>query len=358
MEFLREQAQGQAEAYESCKNRKVSVGMAKDQLFLEQFEDSIKKAFKGKLPVPKQLKKTKSKAKRALNVIISDTHYGSNLDPREVGYAYGAVEEARRTAEICRQTANYKRQYREETELNVHLLGDLIDGKLHDGQSNSLPVAEQVAAAIRILAQALRFFSSEFHTVKVHCASGNHGRSKSRHPNRAVDGKYDSVESMIYVALREVVEFLPNTVITIGYSPSYTWDSFGLVGYATHGDNQVNFGYPGKSINTENIARQIDKLNNARIGNGEKPLSLVMIGHVHTGTMTRLNGGTVVITNSCLIPPDPFARSIGITSSSCGQWLFESVKGHIVGDARFIEVDFSTDKDASLDAIIQPYKGL
>ena len=358
IEFLKERAYEQQSRYEDSKNKKVSVLMAKEQLFLEKFEEVVNKAFKS-LPKPK-LSKSKNKnlkIKRVLNVVISDTHYGSNLNPLEVGHSYGPVEEARRTASICKQVADYKRQYRDETELNVHLIGDLINGSLHDARDGA-PLAEQVAAAMRILSQALQYFSINFKKIKVFCATGNHGRQKSRHQQRAINEKFDSIETMIFYALKQFSTFLPNVDVSIGYSPEYTWESFGAVGYATHGDTQVNFGYPGKSVNTESISRQVDKINNARIMKGEKPVSVIMIGHVHVGTMTHLNGGTVAITNGCLIPPDAYAKSITITSTKCGQWLFESSPGHMVGDARFMEVNFETDKDKTLDSIIQPYAGL
>ena len=63
------------------------------------------------------------------------------------------------------------------------------------------------------------------------------------------------------------------------------------------------------------------------------------------------------MSNGCLIPPDPFAVSIGITENTCGQWLFESVKGHIVGDSRFVTVDEHTDRDRKLDRVITPFRG-
>jgi hypothetical protein len=74
--------------------------------------------------------------------------------------------------------------------------------------------------------------------------------------------------------------------------------------------------------------------------------------------MTHLPGGTIVITNGCLLPPDAYAESIGIFDTACGQWMFESVAGHMVGDARFITVGEHNDKDASLDDIIAPFQGL
>ena len=53
----------------------------------------------------------------------------------------------------------------------------------------------------------------------------------------------------------------------------------------------------------------------------------------------------------------PLAQSIGITNTACCQNLWESVPGYIVGDRREADVDEHTDKDRSLDRIIQPFRG-
>src|SRR6201999_1664651 len=98
------------------RNRIVTSSIAKESLFLDHLKDSLTEVFTDR-KVPKfKPGKVKGKTARILNVIFSDTHYGSDLDPRELRHKYGPVEEARRTAHICRQVAEYKTQYRAETE--------------------------------------------------------------------------------------------------------------------------------------------------------------------------------------------------------------------------------------------------
>jgi hypothetical protein len=359
VEYLRERAREMDNGDTAYKNRKTVVSASRESLFLQQFQDAIKSVFDTKLANPKaaKLAKSKNKTERILNLIISDTHYGSALDPREVGHRYGSLEEARRTAAICRTVAQYKEHYRNETELYVHVLGDIIQGQLHD-MRDGLPLAEQVASAIRILAQAMRFFSVQFpRGVTFFCTPGNHGRNKARHHDRAVNQRHDSIETMVFLALKEVAAFLPNVKVQIGYEPKYDFELFDNIGFATHGDSVISPGYPGKSINVGSLKTQINDINNARTVNGKEPYRLFIMGHVHIGTMTHLPGGAVVITNGCLIPPDAYANSIGIFETACGQWMWESVKGHMIGDARFIEVGFDTDKDSSLDSIIKPFTG-
>lgn len=359
LEYLQTRAEEQTNSEKTRRNRSVTTVVGREVLFLDLLQNALQDVFSEKLAVPAvKVLKPRGKTARILNLALSDTHYGSNLDPREVKHKYGPVEEARRTAHIVRQVASYKRHHRDTTELYWHVLGDMIQGQLHDMRDGA-PLAEQVAACIRILIQAMRYLAVEFpRGVTVFCTPGNHGRNTARHRERATNQKWDSIETMIYVAMKEAAAFLPNVKVVLDYAPEYYWDAFGSVGLGTHGDTVIQPGYPGKSINVEGISRQVDKINNARIRKGEKPLSVVVVGHVHIGSMTHLPGGTVIITNSCLIPPDPYAKSIGIFDTANGQWMWESVAGHPVGDARFITVNSDVDADESLDAIIKPFAGL
>lgn len=345
----------------SGKNKVVKGAVtthAQNELFFQQLKSALHDVFSQKLANPKSaVKKPKGKVDRIVNLVISDTHYGSNLDVREVGKSYGSVEEARRTAAICRQVANYKTQYRDTTQLMVHILGDVIQGQLHDPRDGA-PLVEQVGACLRILVQAMRFLAEQFpRGVKVFCVPGNHGRNSARHHVRAVNQKFDAIETMVYLGLKEAAAFIPNLEVNLGYEPKYDFDLFGVLGMATHGDTVINPGYPGKSIDVGGMKRQIDSINNARTHHGAKPYSVVVVGHVHVGSITNLPGGVTVITNGCLIPPDAYANSIGIFDTACGQWIWESVAGHPVGDARFMVVGPSDDKDATLDTIIKPYTG-
>lgn len=359
MEYLKNRSQEVDDGDRMRRNRNAAATAGREVLFMEQLREALRDTFSEVLAKPTRLPaKPRGRAARILNVMISDTHYGSNLDPREVGHNYGPVEEARRTAAICRQVAEYKRQYRDETELFVHLLGDLIQGQLHDFRDGA-PLAEQVAAAMRILVQALRFLAAEFpRGVTVWCTPGNHGRNTARHRDRAVLQKWDSIETMVYTALKEMSAFIPNVKVVIGYEPKYDFNLFETVGLGTHGDTVINPGYPGKTIDVKGVKQQISDINNARVMKGEKPYSLVIMGHVHVGSMVHLPGGVIMLTNGALIPPDAYAKSIGIFETACGQWMWESVEGHPVGDARFIEVNSDTDQDETLDQIVKPFKGL
>lgn len=354
LDYLMDRSQQIVDQDRSRKARVATTAAARDQLFLDQFVSSLKVLFKDKIVSPKYEPKKRGKTSRILNVVLSDTHYGSRLDAQEVGRAYGAVEEARRTAAVCKQVADYKRQYRDETELYVHLLGDMIQGQLHDPRDGA-PLAEQVATATRVLVQAISFLAAQFPKgVTVFCTTGNHGRNTARHRERGVQQKFDSIETMIYIALKEAMRGHQNVRVEIPKTPYYTFRCFDKIGFATHGDTVLTPGFPGKAIQVESVTKQINSINAAAARDNGEEYSLFMVGHVHTGSITHLPGA-VFMSNGCLIPPDAYALSVGYFDTACGQQMFESVEGHIVGDSRFILVSEHDDVDESLDAIIQPY---
>jgi len=147
-----------------------------------------------------QAKKSNKKFKRNIQLTISDTHFGSDLDPRETGFKYGPVEESRAMAYIVKNVCDYKLERREETELTVNILGDIIENHLHaGGASEALHI--QTCRAINLMTQFLDTLSNNFLKVTVNFSVGNHGRDKGIHPKRATATKYNAVETTIYYFL-------------------------------------------------------------------------------------------------------------------------------------------------------------
>jgi hypothetical protein len=213
-------------------------------------------------------------------------------------------------------------------------------------------MTEQFGAALHMLTSGARQLASAYDKVTYFCVPGNHGRNKRRHPERATTQKWDSFENMIYLALKYATASLPNVKIVIPYSPFYTFPAFDKTGFVTHGDTVLDVGFPSSVIDIRKIRNQVNEWNA-----GDQNHDLFLVGHVHCGAMVQIPSGPVFMSNGPLIPPDGYAISRGIAHTNCGQWIWESVEGHIVGDARYIRVDSSTDKDADLDKIVTPFRG-
>jgi hypothetical protein len=324
------------------------------QDFLARFKEISGKLIGKKFTFkPNEIHKSNALIDREVNILISDTHFGINLPGTDGPIKYGPRQEARRLAQVVDQVLSYKLHYRDNTVLRVHLAGDIIQGQLHDLRDGK-PLAEQSAAAIYLLTQAITAWAGGFRKVIVDCVSGNHGRNTSRHPDRATNEKWDSIETIIYYGIKQAVAHLPNVEFFIPRTPFVEFDSFGNKVFGTHGDSIFQPISPNSTINVGALESQVNRINATKPH--DQRYKLFFIGHVHTGAFVQLQSGAKLITNGALVPPDNYAFSIGLMSGVNGQTLWESVPGFVAGDYRFLYVDEHTDKDKALDTLIKPFK--
>lgn len=298
-------------------------------------------------------RQNKSRIKRNVNLVLSDLHIGSDITKAETGVLdFGRLQESRRLAKVFKEAIEYKEQYRDETELNVLLLGDIIQNSLHDMRDGA-PLAEQVARAIHLLSQGFMHLAEHYPKVRVYCATGNHGRNTGRHQTRATHQKWDSIETIIYYALKTVFDKVENVEFHIPLTPYVTYEVFGKQVFATHGDTVFNPGMPGKNIQVSNLEEQTNRINASLLD--DKEYAVFVVGHVHTGSITHLGNNSTIFTNGPLVPSDDYAVSIGLLEGNCGQWMFESVDGYAVGDCRYIRVEQKDDENESFDKLIKPF---
>lgn len=342
---------------EAKKNRNELKLASREQVFLDKLETILSKYI---TKDPKKFSQKKAslggpKITRELNILLSDLHFGSDLNPAfGPMLKYGKTEEARRLAYVVKSVCTYKMDHREETRLRVHLAGDIIQGQLHDLRDGDI-LAAQCARAIHLLEQAISTFSANFPEVVVDCSTGNHDRITSRHKERGVYEKSDSLATIIYYSVKKATAHLSNVKFDITLKPYVEYESFGNKCFGTHGDTVLNPGYPGNVINAKALETQINRIN-ASLPNAEE-FKLFFVGHVHVGTVIHMSNGATVITNGPLTPSDQYSVSIGLFESSCGQSMWESTPEFVVGDYRFIKVSFVQDEDESLDEIISPFEG-
>lgn len=336
-------------------NRREGRAEADKELVLAQIEEFAKKVFKGRVAgfKPRAQKKAIS---RSLNLVLSDLHIGSDLIGALIdGEDYGVEEEARAIAKICLETANYKPQYREETELFVAINGDVIENLMHDIRDGA-NLSEQICRAIHILIQALAYLCSAFPRVHCYWTTGNHDRILQRHPKRATSSKADSYGTVIGFAVKSALARLTNLTFEIPLTPWAEWREFGWVFFSTHSDNVISHGYPGSSISTKLMTQCVDTLNSGL--KEEDQADCVIVGHTHTSFVTQLSNCVWFVNNGSTKPADgytvsTFGRRKGTPRA---QTLFETTEQYPVGDVRFLQVDASTSRDASLDKIIQPFR--
>jgi hypothetical protein len=267
---------------------------------------------------------------------------------------YGVTEEARRMASIVLQLSEYKTAHRDETDLNIYLMGDIVEGKLHDILA-AAPRAEQIARAIHILSDAIAFLSLHFKKITVINNGGNHDRDKSRHLERANSAKWDGDATIIAVAVKAALRNLKNVTVSIPRTQYIEVPIFDKWVFGTHGDTMLNVGYPGTNINVKKANVETAKINSTSQRSIGREYEAFFVGHVHVASTVELDAGGTFITNGCLVPPSPFEVSKNSLHHTAGQWLWESVPGFVLGDMRLMKVGAKQDQDTSLDKIIAPW---
>lgn len=336
-------------------NRAEAKVKAVEGVFLSRFEEVCQKIFaKPVVVTPGRIVKPKGDAERHFHLLISDLHIGAHLKPEEGNLSYNVIEPSRRMASIAQQTAQYKPQYRGNTKLWINLVGDIIHGRIHEAGS-AQRLAEQKALSLWILVHFVTYLSSHFNDIEINCVSGNHDRFVDKNPERVASEKWDSHATDIYFALKMAVRNIKNVKINIPKTPWIIYNSLGNNLFGTHADNIIKISNPSSTVNVKFLENQVNKINASL--NSEDKHGVIFLAHVHKGMILRLDNGVTIISNPALIPPDPYANSIGTLEGVTGQYIFESVKGHPFGDSRFLEVNQKTDKDASLDTIIKPFLG-
>lgn len=331
---------------------KTEKELEQREVFIEKLREAVASIPPVKLkPYTPSVKK---KINRVVNALLSDLHFGSDLDERETGHKWGKVEESRCFAKVVKNICNYKLQYRAETKLVVSILGDIIENDLH-GASSAAPLHEQACRAIHLLSQGIARFSEAYPQVEVYFAVGNHGRDTGVHHGRATSQKWNAIESTIYYAVKTACRHLTNVKFTQPLTPWVIYEACGHKIYNTHGDTNFAVGNPGSSVNIKSIEGSVNRLNSA-LKDDEK-YAVVGIGHVHLSLSTQLPNGTFVIMNGALVPPNSYAQTFGIMKSPQNQVMWETTSEFAVGDQRFINAN-GAEKDKTLDEFIKPFDGI
>lgn len=332
-----------AEGYK--RHGKVEDQLARDALFFDELESRIAGIKHLTLPPIKQKKADNKKVVASL--LLSDLHFGSMLGP-EVAFPYGAVEESRRMGAVVQQTVEHFGDVADQ--LNLYVLGDVIQNQLHDMRDGA-PLAAQVAAAIHYLTQTIEKLNETFPVIHVYTSTGNHGRFTSRHKERAVHQKWDSLEQVVYYSLSKVFEKRKSVTVHLN-KQHYTCHSvLGHYVFATHGDTIMNVGSPNNTINVKGVESIINRIS----ANFQQKPKLFLCGHTHSPLFHVMNSGARLLMNGALVPSDEYAATLGWLTTTSGQWGWLTSESKPCFNVQFLEVNQKDDHNAELNKIITPY---
>jgi len=296
---------------------------------------------------------------RSVVVALTDLHFGTNVDPAELGgkNAFNWNIGARRFGFIMEQLQTYKMELRHlHSEIVLLLGGDLIGGIIHNQEGPDYDlITFQVNGALSYFIQAFTHLKAFYPKVRVVCQPGNHGRMMHKQSkDRALSQKYDSYENIIFYALSKYFSNDPKVEIVVPKTPYAEVTVQGHRIFMSHGDSVFITGNPGKSINTDNIDKQVQRVNAEERNHDRKPFEVFVFGHVHQAAHFQVSSGAHIIINGSMIGTDSFAQGVGIMSNNPVQVMWETNSKFAVGDSRWLFVS-AADDQKRLEKIIKPY---
>lgn len=301
------------------------------------------------------LPKLKKPAKEVESVgvtVCTDLHYGLRVDGDEVpGNSLGPQEFARRTAFLAARRVDYK-QHKPGQSARILLGGDIIEGEIH-GRGTNAALAEQVFEAQHCLHHLINHHVKAFGSVVVECATGNHDRWAHHGPGRVVDGKWNSLSTLVYCWLAGLHKDNPNIHFNIPRTPYTVWKSpGGEACVLTHGDTVYDIGNPGSGISYAKIRSKTTGLSAITRKTHGKDVSLVVLGHHHAPSMFCVDDFTVAV-NGCLSGVAGYSQSLGYHVQKPKQLIFEQTPGHVFGHPEWVDVSIG-DSMKEMDKIVPP----
>lgn len=339
---------------------KLEKALGDRNYFTDRVSEAIKDALKQnpiQISAPRKVQLVKKGKQERWNVCaISDTHFGINIDSDEVeGNDYNWTIAARRLSKVIKTLAEYKIHHRDEClGVVLNIGGDIISNHLRPDDYGIDLLSYQIIGAARYIISSIDYLLNYYPKVKVVTTPGNHDRiiNHTKGKDRALKQKYDSYNTIMFEAVQQAFRNNSNVEFNIPKTPYATYKLFKWNYLLTHGDTYISSGSPSKSINMSNIISQIDSINASR--NAEDRYHVVIMGHVHVAVQMLLNNDVDLIINPSLSGTDPFAQSIGISRTRCGQTIWEVTSEYSTGDKRVV-ICSDADNDSHYDSIIKPY---
>lgn len=252
-------------------------------------------------------------------LMVSDIHYGENVNPNEVpnGNCYSAeVAKARWDRLITNTIAKTRSKDKKCKGIVVCFLGDDISGDIHDElreTNDKTPINACIEVASEKV-KMLRAFEKEYGKVWVVSVMGNHGRTTKKPQSKGIaEHNYDSLVAAI---VKKQMEGDKNISF---YTPKSGEAYFELNGFnflATHGDRIGSRGGQGFIGCSATIARGQHKTRQAYAQIG-KPIDWLLIGHFHTPMQLEHT-----IANGTTVGYSQYARDLKIEPSFPSQTLF------------------------------------
>jgi hypothetical protein len=247
-------------------------------------------------------------------LMVSDTHFGLNIDPHEVeSNQYNWNIAARRLGKLAYDAAHFKFDHRNECQqLVINFGGDLCQGIIHADDAGQELMTYQMVGAARMIVEMIDYLRNYYNEILCPITDDNHMRliTLTKGKDRATAQKFDSFNTMMFEMVQQAFRHDPTVKFIRPKTPYTEYKVFGRTNFLTHGDTVLKLGWVSNKIDTKSLAGQIANINSTR--SDEDRIEVVWAGHVHTGVQLALECDVDMFINPSMSGIDPYAQSIGI----------------------------------------------
>ena len=177
--------------------------------------------------------------------------------------------------------------------VNLWLLGDIVEGIIHDELIGDTPIVDQVIEVAELLSELVYDLSQRFNKVEVVGVVGNHGRIKQKIHFK---NKYSNFDYLVYKFMEAKCSQLENVTFFIPKSSMCIVQKFGKFNFLLrHGDGK-SYSYAG--IPVYGIIRQSSKIQQSMSAYKNMYIHYEILGHYHSSMELPKPSGSIIVCGS------------------------------------------------------------
>lgn len=302
--------------------RKFEKTSALENAILDQFSQKMQTFVPKSISIaPAPVKHAKDRSKQDFVALLSDIHGGEIIEMEDVldlnEYNIDVMRERlmRWAKTVVSIVKNDMGNIPYDT-AHIMLLGDLINGIIHQELLQGVAVCDQVVETMEAIAVAIEHIHEHcFNKIEIPCVIGNHGRF---HKKPYFKKKWDNLDYLLYKMLELRLAHHKNIKLHIPRSALMTYDIHGWNFLIAHGDG-IKGGFAG--IPHYGISRWDNNV--SRMLTVEKGIypHYNVIGHFHQSIQLPKPGGEIIV-NGSVKGVDEFALNAFSATNEPKQTVF------------------------------------
>jgi len=302
--------------------KRLSDMAACDYTLVRMFEESLERFEPVPCIAPVDLKQ-KATSEEVV-ILLSDVHYGEVVSSAAMldSNAYDTIiarERLNKWYNAIRSILNKLNGYNHK-KINLFMLGDMVNGMIHEELKSGTCEVDQVLELSEIIANIILELSREF-DIDVCGVVGNHGRMTKK---PSFKKKYNNFDYLVYKFVAVRCQNLTNVTFNFPEAGMMIKEVNGYNFLLRHGDCKAQsfMGIPFYGIQraSSKITQTIAFLKDIFI-------HYEVLGHFHTTNVLEKVGGSVIM-NGTLKGGDEFALESMLTSCEAKQTIFGVHKEH------------------------------